>query len=108
MGKILFLGRIGILFAILALLSLLFFRADVIRGLVMQKIGISKQSVAGASTSMEKEMKADVKEYIHDAQRTIMQLKVADVIHSVTRLQKIGDDVNSAKDEVVRIMSNFK
>lgn len=101
MGRIFLLGKICLLFIFIAALFLLVARAEMIRTMITQQFGLSRTAVAGAKTSMESEVKEDIKDYADGAVKQIMKLRIEDVVHSVSRVKKIGSDLNGLKDEII-------
>lgn len=108
MNRLIFLGRLFLLFIFVAALFLFVARAEAIRRMIVRQFGMSRTAVAGARTSMEGEVKEDIKEYASDAAKQVMQIKIEDVVHSVSRVQKIGKDINGLKAIIVSWGSNRK
>jgi len=100
MGRVFFLGKLFLLFIFIAALFLLVARAQLIRKLIGQQLGMSRTAVAGAKTSMESEMKDNVNEYAKHAKDSAMKINVSDIINAVLRVKKIGVDAVKAKDSV--------
>jgi hypothetical protein len=107
MNKLLILGKLLVLFIFVAALFLLGTRAEFIRTKIAQQFGFSRKAVAGAKTSLESEMKQNMVEYADKAKDSAMNIKVGDIINTLSRVKKIGEDANTMKDEVVKQVNDL-
>lgn len=101
MGKFVTIGKILLLLAFFAGLFLLARNAQVIRKTIANQFGMTKGRVAGARTSLEKEMKKDVSVYLNEAKNQALDVRVSDIIKPILRARKIGEDVVNAKEYIV-------
>ncbi len=88
---------VKILFIIMLLTGLFFVvkYADMIRSTLANR---STKQVAGANTSLEKELKKDLENYFDTAKKSVLDIKVSDVVSNASRFKKIGSDINGIKD----------
>lgn len=68
-----------------------------VRSFIQDQFGITSKKVAGVQTSLEKDMKKDMDNYLEDAKKQIMNIKISDLVNSFSKINKVGKDLETAK-----------
>lgn len=79
--------------------------AGTIRNFTYQYLG-SKKSVAGAQTSLEKEINNDAQGYTESIKDQVMDMKVSDVVQSLSGVNKIEKDIEGIKKYLQEQLQN--
>lgn len=98
MNKIKLLGKLLLLGIFFVVLFGVGKHSDTIRTFVATRFGMSSGTVAGARTSLEEELKKNMKDTVDETKEKIMDMKVSEIVNPILRVKKIPEDMKQAAE----------